>query len=51
MYIKVAKIITKIEGVFFSINKTPRNINKIQNGRIIIVDIGLAELCEILPPE
>ena len=28
-------------------NKTPRNAIKIQNGKIITVDIGLADFCEI----
>ena len=48
---KVAKIIINIERKLFSKNKTPRIATKIQNGKIITVDKGLADFCEILPPE
>jgi len=40
-----------IERKLLSKNKTPSNAIKIQNGKIITVDIGLAEFFEILPLE
>ena len=40
-----------MERKLFSKNKTPRNAIKIQNGKIITVDIGLATFFEILPPK
>ena len=41
----------KIERTLLSKNKTPRDAIKIQNGKIITVDIGLATFCETLPPK
>ena len=48
---KVAKIVVNIERTVFSENKTPRNVINIQNGKIITVEIGLADFTEILPLE
>ena len=48
---KVERVIIIIDKKLFSKNKTPRDANIIQNGKIITVEIGLAELCETLPPE
>ena len=45
----MAIIVVNIERILLFKNKTPRDAIKIQNGKIITVDIGLATFCETLP--
>ena len=47
----MAIIVVNIERVLLFKNKTPRDAIKIQNGKIITVEIGLADFGEILPLE